>query len=267
MEYLDERDINIFTDGSSLTRPRRGGIGIRFISVGEVGEEHSEDFPLPGYEGATNQQMELAACIEALRAVVTGRAPIQDRDYRRIVVWTDSMYMVNGYDRARYDWQTNRWLTRDGNPVANAAQWKELIKLAGRTGLRVELKWIKGHRKSAHNKAVDLLAKKSAGERTGRRLSIVKVRRKQSEKSVAAGSVEMLNQRITIRIVTDEFLRVQRLNKYKYEVRSPRSPFRGCVDLIFSSPAIQLSAGHTYYVQVNDETERPRIVRLFREVG
>jgi len=266
VEYQDDRDINVFTDGSSYSRPRRGGVGIRFITTDTDGAEHAEDYPLPGYEGATNQQMEIQACIEALRAVVTRRAPIQRRQYRRLVVWTDSMYVVDGYTSALFNWQINGWLTSDGNPVANAAMWKELLKLAGRSGVPpIEFRWIKGHKKSAHNKAADKLAKQSASRLSGRRASVVKVRRKRTERSVEVGCVKIRGQRATIRIVTDEYLRPSRMNRYKYEVIS-RGEYRGRVDLIFSAADIRLSAGHVYYVRFNDNSVQPRIVKVFREV-
>jgi ribonuclease HI len=266
MEYLDERDINIFTDGSAYGRPRRGGIGVRFVTVDTGGEEHIEDYPLPGTRQATNQQMELQACIEALHAVATRRAPIQDRDYRRIVIWTDSQYVVDNYVRALFDWQSNRWMTNDGNPVANAPQWKELLKAAHRAGHRVELKWIKGHKHSTHNKAVDKLAKASALGMTGAPLAVVKVRRKKSERATEVGSVGMHGQRTTIRIIEDRFERLSRMNRYRYEVVSTKSEFRGYVDFIFSDESLHLSAGHTYYVQVNDQQSRPRVIKMFREV-
>lgn len=266
MDYLDERHLHIFTDGSSYSGPGRAGVGIRFVFVGDDGHEHSEDYPLAGYDGATSQQAELAAVVEGLRAVVTRRAPADANRYERITVWTDSEYIVNGYSSARFSWQSNGWVTSDGNPVANAPQWKELLKLASRTGKPVAMKWVKGHKKSTHNKAVDKLAKRSASDRTGRHLSIVKVRRKLSEASVEIGSVAMSGQRLTIRIVTDEFLPVQRMNRYKYEAISRGSPFRRCVDMIFSEAHIQLNAGHTYYVRVNSETSAPRVLRLFREL-
>lgn len=267
MEYLDERDINIYTDGSSYNGPRRGGMGIRFVTTDQAGLEHTEDYPLPGYDGATNQQMELRAPIEALRAVVRGRAPVQKREYRRIVFFTDSQYVVNGYDSARFNWPRDGWMTRDGNPVANADLWKELLKVAHRSGLPVEFKWVKGHKSSPHNRAVDKLAKNSAANRTGRQLSIVKVRRKKSDRLVAVGSVRMKGQRVTIRIITDEYLRPQKMNRYKYEIVSRASEFRGCVDIIFSCANIHLSAGHTYYVRFNDDTLSPRVVALFREIA
>lgn len=63
---LRDNALNIFADGSSLPRPRRGGIGIRFVTTNALGDEVIEDHYLPGYKGATNNQMELMACIKAL---------------------------------------------------------------------------------------------------------------------------------------------------------------------------------------------------------
>jgi ribonuclease HI len=266
MEVRDERDLNIYTDGSSYSGPRRGGVGVLYVTVDEYGEEVVEDYPLPGYEGATNQQMELRAAIEALLALVTRRAPVSVVPWRRIVVWTDSTYLIDGFDSARFTWPHTDWMTRDGNPVANAALWKELVRTAGRTGKRVEFRWVKGHKKSVHNKAVDKLAKGSAARQIGQRVSYVKVRRKTTAQSVEVGSVRMNGQLLTIRIITDEYLEIQRLNKYKYEVMSKASTFHGKVDLIYSSPDIYLSAGHTYRVRVNEDTKAPRVMKIFREV-
>jgi|GEM_PF-469342 len=266
VEYLDDSDLNIYTDGSSYSGPRRGGVGILFVTVDDEGNERTDEYPLPGYDGATNNQAELEACVQALRAVTKRRPFIDPTPFRRIVIRTDSKYVVENYNRALYEWQSNKWMTRDGNPVANAQQWEELIKLIFRAGKRVEICWVKGHRKSAHNKTADKLAKDSATQRSGKRLSIVKVRRKKTDRSVEPGSVAMRGQRTTIRIITDEFLRTQRMNKYKYEVMSARSEFRGRVDVIYSEPGIHLSAGHTYYVQVSADPNRPRVVKIFREI-
>jgi ribonuclease HI len=56
---LDEEALNIFTDGSSYSTPRRGGIGFRLVFVDISGDEQVENHQPPGYRGATNQQMEL----------------------------------------------------------------------------------------------------------------------------------------------------------------------------------------------------------------
>jgi ribonuclease HI len=266
MEYRDERDLHIYTDGSSYSGPRRGGVGILYVAVDASGEERAEPYPRLGYVGATNQQMELRAAIDALAALVNRRAPVSAAPYRKIVIWTDSTYLVDGYNTARFSWPQSGWMTRDGNPVANVALWKDLVKTANRTGKRVDVAWVAGHKRSRHNKVADKLAKASAQQPGDRRVSVVKVRRKKSAKSVEIGSVRMLGQRATIHIITDERLGEQRLNKYKYEVMSRASPFRGNVDVVYSGLEIYLSAGHTYRVRFNDKTSTPRVIKVFGEV-
>jgi ribonuclease HI len=266
VEYRDERDLNVYTDGSSYQGPRRGGVGILYVTVDDHGEERADPYPLPGFMGATNQQMELCAAIEALKAIATRRAPVTAATYRRIVIWTDSMYLVNGYDSARFSWPRADWMTTDGNPVANTPLWKELLKLAARSGKPVEIRWVQGHKQSAHNRTADRLAKESSRVPSTRTASVVKVRRKVSPASVDVGSVGLHGQRLTIRIITDELLVEHRLNRLKYEVMSKASPYHGSVDLIYSTDAIHLSAGHTYYVRVNDDQKAPRVVKVFREV-
>jgi ribonuclease HI len=120
MEDRDERDLNIYADGSSYSGPRRCGLGILYVTVDESGEEIADDYPLPRYLGATNQQMELRAAIDALLALVTRRAPVSAAPWRQIVIWTDTMYLVDGFKSARFTRPATGWMTRDGNPVANA---------------------------------------------------------------------------------------------------------------------------------------------------
>jgi ribonuclease HI len=112
----------VYIDGSSLSSPRRGGVGILFITEGLDGHWLETPYDVPGFTGATNNQMELQACIEALNALARGRAPLDVTRYRKVVFWTDSQYLVDGYASARFSWPRTRWLTRDGNPVANTPQ-------------------------------------------------------------------------------------------------------------------------------------------------
>lgn len=63
-----EDALNIHTDGASLSNPRRGGIGIHYIVINAAGdEEWIDECPL-GYKQATNNEMELMACM-ALREI------------------------------------------------------------------------------------------------------------------------------------------------------------------------------------------------------
>ena len=66
----DPHALNIYTDGSSLNSPRSGGIGIVFVFPDDFPiEDHIWEFEYAGYKNATNNEMELLACIAALKEV------------------------------------------------------------------------------------------------------------------------------------------------------------------------------------------------------
>lgn len=254
----------IYTDGSSYGSPRVGGVGIVFVLTDDKGNERVEESPFPGYRGATNNQMELEAPILALREA---KRLGLTRNVRKIVINTDSMYVYENYRRAMFEWPKTHWAKRGGAPVLNAELWKELIKAIRSTGCIVEFQWVKGHSKNPHNKMVDKLAKQSAKRATQPPLTNVSVRRKRTTETVQSGSVSMLGQRLSIRVVTCEHLRVQHVWKYKYEVLSKRSPFLGKVDWIYSAKDLLVRDGHSYHVKLNDDQSYPQIVRVYRELG
>ena len=72
----------------------------------------------------------------------------------------------------------------------------------------------------------------------------------------------MRGQTLAIRIITDAYLRPQKIFKYKYEVLA--GAFSGRVDLIFADEVLR--AGHHYEVRVNMQTDNPRIVEVTREL-
>jgi len=256
-----EDALNIYTDGSSFQTPRVGGIGIRFVQIDSSGNEQIQDFQFSGYKNATNNQMELHACIislkEALRLQLTF-------DVSRIVIYTDSLYLVDNYKKAMFEWPKTKWFTRSGRPVLNADLWKELIKCMKSVRIRTDFIWVKGHSKNFHNKAVDRMARQSAKIPINKPLSIVHVRRKLTSESVDIGSVKLYGQRISIRIITSEYLRVQKLSKYKYEVISKNSKYFGNVDIIFSNKTLRV--GHSYFVKVNCDTSNPRVEKVYKEI-
>jgi ribonuclease HI len=264
MDNIDETAINIFTDGSSYAGPRRGGMGIVFVVVDNDGHEVHYDLAPPGYKSATNNQMELQACVEALDFLVRRYCPIDVRQFPKIVINTDSRYVVDNFNKAKFEWPKRRWHTREGAPVANAQIWKELVRKVAKVGPRVYIQWIKGHKSSENNKAADRMAKSSAKGFLRSPLATVSVRRKKTSKVVDRGSVHLSGQRLTIRVFTVEYLRVQRCWKYKYEVMSKESPYFGNVDIAYSDVALR--DGHTYFVLMNNDTGNPRVRKLIREV-
>src|SRR5581483_2772968 len=246
--------LSVFTDGSMTARGRHGGIGIRFVYCDDLGNEEAWDHVEDGFQTATNNEMELVAVIRALQAV-------QHRAFRRdllarankIEVFTDSDYVASNVSQALSGWPRTDWMTRDGNPVANAHLWRDLARQLQKVRAMkpVEIKWGKGHSSAnPHNKAVDKLAKESARRAVRPAVAVTTVRRKLSQKSVERGSVEMLGQRVTIRIVAAKHMPTQRMSQYTYEVMSPGSRYYTNVAVAFSDNA-GMRPGHTYVVSMN----------------
>jgi len=258
---LAENALHIYTDGSSFSSPRRGGIGIRFVLIDSQGCETTIDSRHPGFEGATNNQMELQACIEALEEA---RRRGLANSATKIVVHADSQYVVDHVYQAKFVWPKRQWTTSTGTPVSNVELWKQLVKGIKNAGCPVYFEWVQGHSTDAHNRAVDKLAKASAKSVLRPPLSVVSVRKKWTTQSVSIGSVQMLGQRLSIRVITCERLRQHKLWRLKYEVISKASPFFGKVDIIFATDLLR--DGHSYSVRVNQETPNPRIVKIFREL-
>jgi ribonuclease HI len=239
-------------------------MGIVIVVINDQGHEETFDHVIQGHRGANNQQMELQACVEAFNYLLSRYSPVNLSAYRKVIVNTDSMYLRENFNRAKYEWPKTKWLTRNGAPVANAEIWKNLIKKSVRLGKPVDVQWVKGHKSSAGNKSADKMAKRSAQGPLRSPLTVVSVRRKKSHKTVQRGSVILSGQRMTIRIIVAERLNEHKLWQYKYEVVSRRSPYHDNVDIAYSS--LVLRDGRTYFVLMNDDTKNPRILKSYREV-
>ncbi len=264
VESLDEYALHVFTDGSAYQKPRRGGVGALLVWFDSSGNDSVYELDLPGYSGPTNNQMELQACLEALKLLNSPQRPVSLSRYTRIIIHADSLYVVDNWMSALFTWPRRRWVNRHGAPLANAELWKEIGRQVSKTGKRVEARWVKGHAKSLYNKTADRLAKASAAKRTAKRISVVNVRRKLSSKNVQIGSVKVSGQRLTIRIIQDQYLKIQKVYRYMFEVVSRASPFYRNIDIIFSD--ISLRAGHTYSVRLNSNPKNPRIEKIYKEV-
>lgn len=269
MQDLAENALNIYTDGSMYSKPRRqGGAGFLFITVDENGEpvEHPES--TPGWKGATGNQMELQAVIEALKIATGKRPPVDLGPLDKIVIYTDSQYVADNYRRAIYEWSRNAWKKRSGAPVANTPQWKEFVTLVRRIDrmrMRIEINWVKGHSKDPHNKKVDKLAKASAKASSERMIRPARVRRKLSPNRCVAGCIKLRGQTEAIRIITDEYLKPPHdCYAYMYEVIDDASGDYRLVDKITSD--VMLGAGHRYLVRLNDDQRNPRLLEKLEDL-
>ncbi len=258
---IDEDALNIYTDGSSRSKPRRGGIGIRYIYCDDSGAEVSENLPWPGYMGATSNEMELNAVIIALK---NAQSYLNERDFNKIIIYSDSRYVVDNERIALFRWPKSHWNKKLGAPVLNAKLWKELNKIRKNIGIRVEFLKVKGHSSDPNNQTVNDLARISANDPRNKPISIRRVRRKKSKKSTVIGSVINIGQRLTIRIIEGQYLEVQKIFRYRYEVMSRKSPYFKNLDFIFTRDLLQ--EGHTYYVKLNKEAGNPRLEKVYKEI-
>ena len=265
-KLFNENAVNIYTDGSSMSGPRAGGIGIVFVVVNEAGDEvvvNSYDYS--GYPGATNNEMELEACIIALDEALTHQ---RFKSYDTVAIYSDSRFVTNNYKNAMFNWPNTGWKNRKTRrPIKHVSQWKRLLRLmkrAQRDRRTVTIQWEKG-KTHEYNKAADKAAKRSAHNPINKPLSHVTVKRKLSDREVEVGSVKMLGQRLLIRPITSEWLpSPHQCFRYKYEVLSKGSRFYRSVDFIFSTEVLSRSC--RYMVLVNKETANPWIVRKLKEL-
>lgn len=251
----------IYTDGSCLPHPRRGGIGIRYVYIDDNGEEQRINYRCFGYRGATNNQMELYACIKALKHVSKLDVTLQNHS---IEIRIDSQYVTNHINYAKYVWPKYKWHNRDGKPIDNTKIWKELVKIIINMRRRVDFKWVQGHGKDEDNRAVDRMAKESARSAVYDPLTVVTIRRKITDKKVRIGSVKNADQKIGIRIISSEYMSKQKVTKYRFEVISKGSKYYGEVDFVYSD--LILKDAHSYFVSFNKDDNNPRILKLLYEI-
>ena len=136
--------IEAFTDGGCRGNPGPGGWAYH-VTVhdgaadggGGVARAPLED---SGFAArTTNNRMELAAVIQALRAI----RGMPEHSAARVVVVTDSTYVQQGIVSWIRRWRANGWRTATKQPVKNAELWRRLDELARATGAR--FRWVRGH--------------------------------------------------------------------------------------------------------------------------
>ena len=144
---MSKTHIEIYTDGACSGNPGPGGWGALLRYNGSEKE-------LSGYQAdTTNNQMELKAVIEALKAV---------KQKKPIKLYTDSKYVMQGITQWIHGWKKNGWRNAAKKPVKNVALWQELDALNAEHD--VEYHWVKGHAGHPENERADALATQAIEE-------------------------------------------------------------------------------------------------------
>jgi len=141
------KEIEIYTDGSSLGNPGPGGWGTVVVEKSKIIME------LGGFaKQTTNNRMELQAVIEALKHM----HKIHKED--TVTIYADSAYVLNGITSWVFGWEKNGWQTANKKPVLNQELWQELISLV--RGFKGKIIWqkVKGHSGHVYNDKADEIA-------------------------------------------------------------------------------------------------------------
>lgn len=152
--------VNILvSDGSSVKNPGPGGSAYAVINT------NSGKVIIKSYHcgSTTNNIMELSGMIYGLK------------EHKSIkIIYTDSMYVVNGINTWIKNWKRNDWKTAAKQSVKNMELWMQLDELI--SVARPHVRWIKGHAKITNTMStferlliavqheVDVYARKSATE-------------------------------------------------------------------------------------------------------
>ena len=131
----------IYTDGACKGNPGVGGWGA-------ILKYKDKNKKIYGYDvNTTNNRMELTAAIKALDVL---------KEKSKVVLYTDSKYVMNGITIWIDNWKKNNWKTSNKKEVKNIDLWKLVDRL--NSFHEVEWKWIKGHSGDIGNEMADELA-------------------------------------------------------------------------------------------------------------
>ena len=136
-----------YTDGACSGNPGVGGWGAVLLA-----EKNNKIIKRKEISGGvvdtTNNQMELIAAIETLKAL---------KKYTEICIITDSNYVKKGITEWLPSWKKNNWKTSSKKDVKNRKLWEELEELVNRN--KVDWLWVKGHAGNIENERADFLAR------------------------------------------------------------------------------------------------------------
>jgi ribonuclease HI len=143
-----QTDIIIYTDGSCLGNPGRGGYAAVLLS-GNLRKEISQGFQL-----TTNNRMELMAVIESL-------ATVKRHKRYSITIFTDSRLIVDAINKGWLkSWIKNGWKKSNKQPVLNQDLWNKLDEQLQFHD--VKFSWVEAHVGIKENERCDELGKQAA---------------------------------------------------------------------------------------------------------
>ena len=166
--------MDIFVDGSTRTNPRPGGYGVYVPSINRIFAEPDSyqhvNVVIPafrlfdGFAYVTNNQMELRGLEQGMVFFQKFKKANEMAKYiDGCRIYSDSAYVVNGFNSWLDNWIDNDWTTATNKKVKNELYWRHisiLKKQYAEAGYFIQVEWIKGHSGIPGNEEADLLAKR-----------------------------------------------------------------------------------------------------------
>jgi ribonuclease HI len=141
----DMKSVVIYTDGACSGNPGPGGYGVVLMHEGKEKELSG------GYKDTTNNQMEITAVIEGLKAL---KLPCN------VKLYSDSTYVVDSITKGWvYSWKKNNWIKSNKEKAKNIDLWEELLILLNVHN--VQFIKVKGHSDNEYNNRCDKLARQA----------------------------------------------------------------------------------------------------------
>lgn len=143
-----KKEIEIYTDGACIGNGKKqniGGWSFVFVDNNEIFLE-AVDIEY----NTTNNRQEIKGVLYALKCCL-------DNKIAPFTLFSDSQYVVNGFNSWMHKWHRNRWVR--GNPpelIPNSDLWKEMWELK-QSFAQIELKWVRGHNGNKWNERADEL--------------------------------------------------------------------------------------------------------------
>ncbi|CAO1430365.1 unnamed protein product [Diamesa serratosioi] len=153
--FNEDKDgfVHVYTDGScennGSTKRAKAGLGVFF----GVGSELNLAEPVKGR--ATNNVGEIQASIEAIKIA-------QRYDIKRLIIFTDSQFLIKSACIWMGKWKTKDWKLPTGKPVANKEDFVELDRLIETGNILIKWSYIPAHKGYSGNEEADDLAKEGA---------------------------------------------------------------------------------------------------------
>lgn len=142
-----DKPFDIYSDGSCPNNGCKTSIAGCGVFYG-LNDARNVSIPVPPEYKQTNNTAELYAAIVAFN----------DNQSVAFTLYTDSTYVLNGYNKWMDGWKKNGWRKSNGKSVKNVELWSKMYTPKQQAHVDTQVKYVRGHSGNPGNDAADALA-------------------------------------------------------------------------------------------------------------